>query len=592
MSPRRGGESDKFGGRYEGRGTARQLLYVLRGGIDSVTIEDVGEVGEGAEFTVHRGSTVEVHQVKRQHGIANEWTVATLNSNGVLRSARQHVAAGREFHFVSTVPFGKLKDLADRAHRSGTLQQFIDHWLTKKLRPIFDQLNGDDIYGTPQVAWETLCGMKIRCIDEQDMVDMNSALAGVVLEGAAPALAAVSLGDLAGDNLGVELNSHTIERSLEKYGLALAHLSGSQTIRQTVASVTENWKVRIERELLRPVISRTQSFSIADALTQDAPVLLAIGAAGDGKTGVLYDSLTKLEAQGWDALAFRLDRIEPFSSTEELGKRLGFSISPVSALAAISGDNPCVLIVDQLDAVSLVSGQMPGTFDSVADLLREARAFPTMRVVLACRRFDVDNDHRIRAIAQGGGVTQVEIGPLDDQQVNAAVQAMDLDPSSLTPQQRKLLGSPLHLVLLSTIADQVEALSFSSSRDLLDAYWERKRRDCRARRQRPVRFSDVIRVLAEAMSVQQRLAAPISVLDSDNLLDDADVLASEHVFVTEINLASFMRRSSIMRLRGSGSTRVRHSWPSYSLVSRNCFAEDRFDRYSPTCERMMLSASW
>ena len=543
MSPRRGGESDKFGGRYEGRWTARQLLYVLRGEIDSVTVEDVGEVGEGAEFTVKRGNTVEVHQVKRQHGNANEWTLATLNSNGVLRSARQHVAAGREFHFISTVPFRILQKLADRAYRSGTLQQFIDHWLTDKLRPIFNHLSGDNIYGTPQVAWETLCGMKVRCIDEQDMVDVNSALAGVVLEGAAPALAAVGIGNLAGDNLGVELNSHTIERLLEKYRLTLAHFSGNQTIRKTVTSVTENWKARIERELLKPVISRTQSSRIADTLTQDRCILLAVGAAGDGKTGVLYESLTKIEAQGWDVLAFRLDRIEPFSSTEELGKQLRLNISPVSALAAISGDKPCLLIVDQLDAVSLSSGRMPETFDAVADLLREAQAFPVMRVVLACRKFDMDNDHRIRAIAQDERVTQVEIGPLDDQQVDAAVQSMHLASPSLTPQQRKLLGSPLHLVLLSTIADQVEALRFSSSRDLLDAYWERKRRDCRARRQPPVRFSDVIRVLAEAMSAQQRLAAPISVLDSDNLLDDADVLASEHVLVRDGNKFSFFHEA-------------------------------------------------
>jgi len=52
MSPRRGGESDKFGARYEGRWIAQQLLYVLRSEIDSMTVEDVGEIGEGVEFTV------------------------------------------------------------------------------------------------------------------------------------------------------------------------------------------------------------------------------------------------------------------------------------------------------------------------------------------------------------------------------------------------------------------------------------------------------------------------------------------------------------------------------------------------------------
>ena len=88
MSPLPGGEADKFGGRYEGRWTARYLLYVLLGRVDSVTVEEAGPIGKGAEFTVRRGDTIEVHQVKRQHGNANDWSLQALNSAGVLLAAR------------------------------------------------------------------------------------------------------------------------------------------------------------------------------------------------------------------------------------------------------------------------------------------------------------------------------------------------------------------------------------------------------------------------------------------------------------------------------------------------------------------------
>ena len=77
----------------------------------------------------------------------------------------------------------------------------------------------------------------------------------------------------------------------------------------------------------------------------------------------------------------------------------------------------------------------------------------------------------------------------------------------LTADQRDLLRSPLNLVLLRTIADQPDALSFASSRQLFDAYWDRKRRDCQQRR--PTRFAKVIGVLADAMSVRQRLSVPL-----------------------------------------------------------------------------------
>lgn len=114
MSPLRGGEAAKFGDRYEGRWTVRQLLYILQGQADAVTVEAVGEIGEGVEFTLQRGGLTEVHQVKRQIGTANEWKPSDLNSCGVLDAARRHVAAGRRFHFVSMVPRGCWMSLPDR----------------------------------------------------------------------------------------------------------------------------------------------------------------------------------------------------------------------------------------------------------------------------------------------------------------------------------------------------------------------------------------------------------------------------------------------------------------------------------------------
>lgn len=99
------------------RWTVRQLLYVLQGQVDSVTVEDVGEIGEGTEFTLQRGNAHEVHQVKRQYGSTNEWKLSALNAKGVLAAAQRHVAAGRTFCFVSTVPARTLDELTGRARQ-------------------------------------------------------------------------------------------------------------------------------------------------------------------------------------------------------------------------------------------------------------------------------------------------------------------------------------------------------------------------------------------------------------------------------------------------------------------------------------------
>ena len=209
-------------------------------------------------------------------------------------------------------------------------------------------------------------------------------------------------------------------------------------------------------------------------------------------------------------------------------------VSPVTALAAVAQDGPSMLVVDQLDAVSLASGRMPANFETITDLAREARAFPGMRVVLACRKFDVDNDHRIRALAAAKEVIQVEVGLLTREQVDTAVLAMGLPADHLTDGQRELLMTPLHLVLLRSVADQPDALSFATETQLFDAYWNRKRYDCREQRpQTPPRFAQVIAVLVEAMSERQRLSAPASVLDEGDLGSDADALISQGVLVPD-----------------------------------------------------------
>jgi hypothetical protein len=498
-----------------------------------VTVEEAGDIGSGAEFTVRCGSDVEVHQVKRQIGNANEWSVQALKGANVLRAAGEHVAAGRRFLFVSTVPARIIDELTDRARRSASAQSFLDQMLTKELQPDFTYLSGSSVFGSVENAWTTLKGLEIRWPDERDVRDVNSGFAGLLLEGAEPSLAAVALGDLVLDNLNVPLDAIAIEGKLERYGLRRARLLGSRTLLNDVRSALERWKDSVARELLQPVIQRGEVAETWGQLQGSNRAVFIVGAAGNGKSATVYETVREAETGGWTVLALRLDRLGSFASSAELGQWIGLGISPVSALAAVSPNGPCLLVIDQVDAVSMASGRMPASFDVVASLLREAAGFPNMRVLLGCRKFDVENDERIRAVIKEAGVSQVEVGPLTNQQVDAAVQAMGLTPGSLTNEQRRLFSSPFNLVLLRANSDQRDVMSFRSSRELLDSFWERKRRDCRQGRSPAPRFNEVIGTLVDSMSERQRLAAPVTVLDRDDLADDARIIESEHIIVRD-----------------------------------------------------------
>ncbi len=546
MSPRPGGEADKFGARYEGAWTVWRLLDILSGAGRTITVEVAGELEDGAEFLYVRAvdGVVEAHQVKRQNGTANGWTVKSLQDLGIWANAKQHIDKGREFHFASTTPAPKLEALADRARRSASFDDFVKNgWLTKGLEPQFDELGQASIYGSPAAAWELLRSMHFHWLDEDSLVNHNAAMSGVLLEGAHGRLAAVGLGDLIMQNLGVQLSATETEKQLTTYGLRRSTAKRSEDLTTAVETITTNWRESVRRELLSPAIERSEAVQLV-SLTEDSstPISFLVGTAGGGKSATLLQAADKLHDGGVPVLGFRLDRLGDFGTTQELGERLGLNASPVAALASAASGKPCVLVIDQLDAVSLASGRLPNSFSAIEDLIREAAAFPNMHVALVCRQFDVDNDFRIRTLRTQLKAETLTIAALTDAELDAAVDAMGLDSSTVTAQQRELLRLPLHLVLLAGVADEPGALEFQTTAHLFDAYWRRKRQTIEERKSN-VRFMEVMTTVTNAISDRQQLSVSDTVLDAGNLAKDGDAFISEHVLVRDGNRIAFFHEA-------------------------------------------------
>lgn len=543
MAPRPGGETDKLGNKYELAWAIRHALYCIRDDRRSLTTEDVDpDVGKGSEFTYETGAAVtEVHQLKRQNGNSNGWTIKALADLGIFEAATAHVAAGRHYHFVSLVPCRPLRELSERARKSLDLATFTQSWLTAEMRPFFDQLSAREVLGSANVTWTTLRGMWFSVQDEHDIIRMNSMLAECHLSGTTGHLASLAIGDILLANLGKRLTRTELLELLAEQGIQPLAAASHQTAHEQVLALTDSWRGSIQRELLQPPIARLEATQLVETLDVNRLGLVA-GTAGGGKSSVLEQAVASLESAGAEVLALRLDRLESFASTTDLGRRLGLDTSPAVALALAAEDRAGYLVVDQLDAVSLASGRMPESFDIVMDLIGEALSVGGMRVILACREFDIENDHRIRAFAGRPNITKVQVGSLPVEAVDAAVAHMGLDSAQLSASQRAILQTPLHLVLLQTIAEQDDALAFQSKGSLFEAFWERKRQSARTRRP-DLRFNDVLSRVANAASDRQLLSVPIEVLDEGDLIGDANVLVSEHVLARDGDRIAFFHET-------------------------------------------------
>jgi hypothetical protein len=538
-----GGVADKLGNKYELAWAIWHALRCIQDERRSLTLEEIDpELADGSEFTyIDEHGDVSVTQVKRQNNITDHWTIAALRGRGVLAAAARHVAAGRQFYFNSMTPSAALRVMADLSRQSADVQQFLTHQLTPQLRATFDELTAANVFGSAEAAWQTLRGMRIDVAVEERVVATNAMLAEVILEGATGELMAVAVGAVLLDNLRRRMTRRELLRALARNGIEPRDVAAKRTSYELVVAATQSWRGTIERELLSPPIERQEAAALID-LMRDTRIALVVGAGGGGKSAVLYQAAREFEVQGAEILAFRLDRRAAFGSAIELGSQLGLSRSPVAALRLAADGRDAFLIIDQLDAVSLASGRLSERYDVIADLIQEATAVDGVRVIMACRLFDVENDHRIRKLDARDDVERLTVEPLPDDAVTDVVTAMGLDPAALTATQRALLRSPLNLVLLETIADQPSAVTFTSRGSLFEAFWRRKEQACEERRPGTL-FNDVLARIANAASDQQTLSVPVEILDPGDFIRHARVLASEQLIALDADRVSFFHET-------------------------------------------------
>ena len=288
-------------------------------------------------------------------------------------------------------------------------------------------------------------------------------------------------------------------------------------------------------------IVRGASAAAATAILEHGKSVMLEGTAGGGKSCALVQLMEQLEEQDVPCLVIRLDRLaDGDHSAQAIGTRLGLPESPAITLGEFAGSQPSVLLLDQLDAISVVSARNQAAWGAFNELLDEARTtYPNMRFLFACRSFDLERDPRLRALVDNQDqVERILLQPLGEEVVRSAITAVDLDPASLNQQQLEILSTPLHLHLLLESANSQD-IEFASVGDLYDAFWKHKAAAVSERLHGNLSvWSDAVGHLSDELSRRESLVAPSFVLDEYG--EALNVLASEGaVYVQNDNVGFF-----------------------------------------------------
>ncbi|MCC0175893.1 ATP-binding protein [Waterburya agarophytonicola K14] len=580
--PLSGGATDKFGNRYEGLWTVDCIIDVIDEKASSIRLEPPGEEGEGVEFWLDRDNCREYHQVKRQN-TQGRWSISDLASKQILSNFyKKLIEPSSKCVFISTAKAYQLDELADRARGSQSWQEFkkeffsskdleqsfykiASHWSEysdKEIEEAISAINNSkpssthiQIDGIAQNAYkflkrvdvETESESRLRKILEtrlRYLVEKNTN--DLSFQDESPTIVDI-LAQFALDKVHHELNTVDIWHHLKQRGYRHRNWSKDYHVLAAVQNINNSYVSRLKDiAIADKIIARDETQTVLEKLkySYEKRALLVTGEAGVGKSIVMLQVLENLINEGVPILSFRVDNLNPVAHPDDVGKQLQLPGSPATVLASIAQKRECVLVIDQLDAVSLTSGRHPDFFECINEIIQQALIHSNIHLLVACRKFDLDNDHRLKKLTGEQGIAEtININRLTHDKVKELVTELNLDVSRLSRKQLDLLSIPLHLYLLSQIAEDSDfsTLNFQTAKDLFDRFCDYKQAKLRERLGYSVKWTKVTDSLVKYMSDKQTLFAPENVVR--HYKDDAKIMTSENILTWSGNKISFLHQS-------------------------------------------------
>ena len=537
-----GGAADKFGNLYEGRWTVGYLLDIMDEKYHSIRLEEPGPLGKGFEFWVKKEEVVEYHQVKS----SGPWTIRQLGKEGVLLNFTRNLRDPEvRCVFISADNARQLADLTQKARNSASWEEFSQEpFFTKEIEGSFRQYLKQVPELSELEAYEQLGRIRVDNVSENILRNTVRDRAFVLVDDDPGNVVAV-LGDFAMEagSQHRELTGLDIWKHLNEGGFSRRSWDKDPHVLSMVEEVNRRYVDSLRNQAIRGnVLLREEVETIGDLLrSEDGKIgILVTGEAGVGKSGVMFQVVENLLEAGMPVISFKADWLEPTHLPDDVGKQIGLARSPARVLAAVAQGRHCVLVIDQMDAISLASGRNTSLFECIHEILAQAQTFPNIGILLACRKFDLDNDVRLRQLTVPGGIAEpMPVSRLSGETVRSVVSELGINADLLGDRQLELLSVPLHLKLLSDLPldEDVRALNFESAQDLYAMFWKHKRQVLGQRLGRTVEWSKVINSLCGYMHEHQTLSAPEAIVDEWEA--DASAMSSENVLILDKNRFSF-----------------------------------------------------
>lgn len=535
--PSRGGPSDKYGNRYEGYWTVDCIAELLEGKADFIYLEPPGI--EGVEFYLSKNDLISYYQVKRQNTLG-KWTLSNLENEKILSNFyNKLVDENSVCYFISSYASHELSEFTDSSRKQDTFEKFNtriseSNRHEKSFKDLCGYWNCSEIE-----AYECLKRLYVKTIDEDSLIERVEYKLYPLVEGNSATVSDI-LTQYALKRTTEKLSANDIWRHLKKRGHPPKEITEDSKILITAQDINRRYiKYLKNKQILEDFIPRKEVNKVLRTLTSTKMSYAAIlGNAGSGKSNIILQTMLELDNKDIPYLVIRSDRLNPTISPKELGLQLGLEDNPVKTLGAIAKDRIGILIIDQLDSMSLISGRHPEFFECIQEIVRQCSLYPNLRVLIASRKYDLNNDSRFKTLIKDYKFEPINVSPLTEKEVIDELRKIGFT-DEINKQQLDLFSLPINLKLLKEVIDdpKFDISHFNNSHYLYGMFWESKENSINQKSKFRVQWIDVIDKLCEYMDSKQVFSVPKVILD--DFTYDTSLMVSENVLVLEENHFSF-----------------------------------------------------
>ncbi|MBF0343282.1 MAG: ATP-binding protein [Nitrospirae bacterium] len=275
--------------------------------------------------------------------------------------------------------------------------------------------------------------------------------------------------------------------------------SASSLISEAVSTIGSN--IHIKREEVSKLLDWVEG-------STEAKHACLFGLMGAGKTVIMKELYTELTKKSIPCIAIKSDRYSNIKNRLELSKELELQDGILEYIATVIDEKErCVVIIDQLDALSDTIARDRTAINVFYDTIMRLSSMQKVKIVTSVRRFDLEHDPILSNIPFD---IKIEAGLLKYDEVQKILSDIGIQHDRFTNKQIELFRIPLHLKILGEIdKSSILVEPIQTLQDLYDRLWEKKIKSGENAQAK----TNVLKMMTDKMDKKQELTIPYATLD-------------------------------------------------------------------------------